>query len=250
MSTSIVLRIKSGSGSLVRVITAVRNLGLSYTGQQMEKLPDADETRLTVEVNNASLKEDQVTQTLQGLDCVIAVDGIRAAQKSGSQNTEPEILNLPALRVSETYIDRTVESYPSFMSVVERVEGSLRKASDRDDQLFAFGAAVGLRLAANNPSFPQTDNLQELQQFLKDFLSPISTFAIDGSDLTSKVSLFTRRYFNNMDMVFGSEFERCLIMTGIIHGMVNHALPGSIVSEPECRSNGDAVCRFHIKPGL
>ena len=248
MSTSIVLRIKAGSGSLVRVITAIRKIGLDYKGQQLEELPDASETQLTVNVSDVDVKEDEVSQTLQELDCVVAVEGIHSEQNSGSQKKGSNILDLPALRVSETYIERTVKAYPGFMSVVERVEGSLRKASDRDDQLFAFGAAVGSRLAANNPSFPVTDNLPELQEFLKNFLRPISTFEIDGSDLTSKVSLFTRRYFNNMDMVFGSEFERCLMMSGIIHGMTNHALPGSVVTEPECRSNGDAACRFHIKP--
>ena len=251
MNITIVLRVKAESGSLVRVISAVRNLELNYIGQQMEELPESNETRLTVQVDSAEINEGEVTKSLAELDCVIAVEGIRTVQDRGTRVPEPDtnILEVPALRVSENYIGRAVEVYPKIMSIVERVEHRLRKASDRDYQLFAYGAAVGSQLAVNDQTFPVTDNLREIQEFLTKFLTPISAFAIDGSDLTSKVSLFTRRYFNNMDMVFGSEFERCLIMSGIIQGMVNQAIPNSVVTETECRTNGDAVCRFHIKPG-
>jgi len=249
MSINIVLRIKPESGSLVKVISEIRNLGLSYIGQQIEKLPESGDTKLTVQVDSSNINETEITKSLVNLDCVKAVEGFQNIQSHTKTKPDTDVLKVAALRVSDDYVRRTVDAYPKIMSIVANVEKHLRKASDRDDQLFAYGAAVGTQLAINEQSYPKTGDFGLVQSFILSYLTPLSTFELDGTDLVSKVSVFTRRYFNNMDMVFGSEFERCNVMSGIIQGIVNQAIPNSIVNEIECRTNGDTVCRFHIEPG-
>lgn len=249
MSINIVLRIKPESGSLVKVISEIRNLGLSYIGQQIEELPESGDTKLTVKIDSSNINENEITKSLVNLDCVKAVEGFQNTQSQAKTKPDTDVLKVAALRVSDVYVTRTVDAYPKIMSIVANVEKHLRKASDRDDQLFAYGVAVGSHLANNEQSFPTTGDLSVVQNFVINYLTPLSTFEVAGVDLISKVSVFTRRYFNNMDMVFGSEFERCNIMSGIIQGMVNQAIPNSIVQETECRTNGDSVCRFHIESG-
>ena len=78
-------------------------------------------------------------------------------------------------------------------------------------------------------------------------LTPISEAEAMGSDVRVRLSVFTRRQVNTMDLVMGGEASRCDFMTGMIQGMLNEAPSFSRVrvEETRCRTNGDDHCLFH-----
>lgn len=79
-------------------------------------------------------------------------------------------------------------------------------------------------------------------------LDRIAEPEVVGNDIRVRLSIFTRRQVNTMDLVFGGEASRCDFLSGMIEGMIAgvESLPNVHVEEASCRTNGDEYCLFRI----
>jgi len=240
--------IDNSPGTMARVITTMRRLGLALEGQRMVKSAEAEHSELVVEAGGPVTASD-ISQSLRDIKGVVKILNIGEASASARSRpeTKPE-RGGGSNAVKGNIVDQIVEAYPKILRYVDAFESDIRNSKERGVRLQTLGQQVGERLMQGNTELDACDTIRDALAILVPILKPIADVRALGSEIYSSVSIFTRRQINTMDLVFGAEASKCDFMTGLIQGIINSApmLPQVAVTETACRTNGDDECIFHV----
>lgn len=231
---------------MARVVAALKRFGLTFSGHHIESIED-NRSRLTVNAEGQAVA-DELRNGLAEVKGVVEVIGIGSAAAGGgpARRESPG----PVLEVSGfgDFVERIVADYPKILRYIDAFEESV-SSKERTRQLRRLGQQVGARLGEQDEALQETRTLNEaLQKSVVPVLDRISDSEVVGSDIRIRISIFTRRQVNTMDLVFGGEASRCDFLSGMIEGMIAgvSALPNIHVEETSCRTNGDEYCVFQI----
>jgi predicted hydrocarbon binding protein len=249
------VKIKKTSGSLARVITGLRRKGFAFRRHRISDDADPGCSRLTIDIDDGDASQQEVFTALTEIQGVVQVVEIRAEEPAATAPENPQPASVPAPASnspsSSPAIIKLVESYPKIMPLIEEIEATLKNAKNRDRKLHMLGEQMGTALASREPgtAIAGEETRKEVLESIVKLLAPIANMQVQGDDLVARVSLFTRRYLNNVELLFGAEPEKCNFLCGLIQGLArsNSGLRNVVVTEPECRGNGDFQCRFALK---
>lgn len=234
---------------MARVITALKRFGLSFAGHRIEPLAD-DRSRLTISAEGSAVA-DEVRERLAQVKGVVEV--LRIGTGGGSAPARRESPRpAPAAQAVgfEEFADRVVADYPRILRHIDAFEQAIPEPADLSPQLKRLGKLVGGRLGEKDASLQEARTLHEaLENSVVQILDRIAEPEVVGSDIRVRLSIFTRRQVNTMDLVFGGEASRCDFLSGMIEGMIEgvSGLPDIFVEETSCRTNGDEYCVFHVR---
>ncbi len=251
--------IERAPGSLARVVASLRKTGLSFRGHHLEPTSDPAQSLLTLSVDGRVVGGElaQALSEVRGVLQILRVDTNSAAghaerTRPRSMDTRhsagPEVVEAAAIKPEEL-AERIITAYPRILPLIENFEDRIQNNSDRSRRLTKLGERVGKGLAAPRWANVSAETVHEaLQRVVVPALEPIADAEAHGADLRVRISIFTRRQTNTMDLVFGGEAARCDFMVGMIQGMINasSSLPHVTVDEARCRTNGDEYCLFRV----
>ncbi len=236
------LLINDSPGVLVRVVGAMRRLGMSL---EYHRLSDSNEPgrRELLVAAGGSVSNTDVSQALLRIKGV--VEELKTVEPA---LTPPD--TAPEDRDDETdaVVEEIVAAYPKILRHVAVFEEEIGDQEDCSTRLIALGRRVGANLMHGNTAMEGCSSLQDALTITLPVLAPIATATVQGSEIHIRISIFSRRQMNNMDLVFGPAASKCDFMTGMIQGIVNCApdLSRIGVEETKCRTNGDEQCIFHL----
>lgn len=247
MAVSITVLIDKSPGTLSRVIAALRKFGLTFTSHRLDDL--GEQIRLSVAADgNASARE--LNDGMSKIRGVVAVADVKASD-SGTAAPAAHAgrgAAAPAAPAGGNIVDSIVKAYPKILRLITEFEEQLKNSGERSERLMSLGEQVGRRLVAGKAELQTVTTLHDaLTSLIVPELTPISEAEAVGNEVRMRLSVFTRRQINTMDLVMGGEASRCDFMTGLIQGMLNQIPSFSRVrvEETRCRTNGDEQCVFH-----
>ena len=241
---------------MARVITALKRLGLTFAGHHIEPEGE-DRSRLTVSAEGNALV-DEVRETLGRIRGVVEVVQVGGSEGTSLGSGPPrEARRAPPARTAppdepSTFEDlaaRIAGDYPRIIRYIDAFEQSISTREELGPGLRRLGRLVGERLGEDDSALHTAHTLHEaLENSVVQILDGIAEPEVVGSDIRVRLSIFTRRQVNTMDLVFGGEASRCDFLCGMIEGMIDGVagLPDIRVQETSCRTNGDEYCIFHV----
>ena len=246
MAVEITVILDGSAGGMARVVAALKRFGLAFSGHHIEPAGN-DRSRLVVSAEGHAVTgelRDRLSQVKGVLEVVQIGAGDGAAAPAGPRAARPG----EAAASLEALADRIVNDYPKILRHVDAFEASV-PANQLSQQLRLLGRRVGGKLGQQDAILQEAQTLHEaLESSVVQILDGISEPEVVGSDIRVRLSVFTRRQVNTMDLVFGGEASRCDFLSGMIEGMIEgvSGLPNVHVEETSCRTNGDEYCRFHV----
>lgn len=247
MAVEITVILDGTAGGMARVITALKRFGLSFMGHRIESMGD-DRSRLTVSAEGNALA-DEVREKLAQVKGVVEVLQVGAAGAAPARRRSTRSESARRAGGLEDFADRVVADYPRILRHIDAFEQAVPDPQDLSPQLKRLGKLVGGKLGVNDAALQAAQTLHEaLENSVVQILDRIAQPEVVGSDIRVRLSIFTRRQVNTMDLVFGGEASRCDFLSGMIEGMIEgvSGLPDIYVEETSCRTNGDEYCVFHI----
>jgi len=236
------------AGGMARVIAALKRFGLVFSNHHIEPI-DAERSRLTVNAEGQAIADELREQLgqIKGVAEVVRI-GAPGVGGGGTGAARPAPSVTPAGNIEEL-ADQIVVDYPKILRYVDAFEERIPGNQDRGQQLRMLGRQVGARLGQGDANLHEAQTLnQALQNGVVPILDRIAEPEVVGSDIRVRLSIFTRRQVNTMDLVFGGEASRCDFLSGMIEGMIADVdlLPNVHVEETRCRTNGDEFCLFQV----
>ncbi len=254
MAVEITVILDGSAGGMARVITALKRFGLTFTGHRIESMGD-ERSRLTVSAEGSAVAaevRDRLAQ-VKGVVEVVQIGSGGAAptqiRREAPQPATPRSMPQGQPVGLEDLAERVVEDYPKVIRHIDAFEQTIPNRDELAPQLRQLGRLVGGKLGAQDPTLQEAHTLHEaLENSVVQILDRIAEPEVVGSDIKVRLSIFTRRQVNTMDLVFGGEASRCDFLSGMIEGMVDgvSGLPDIRVEETSCRTNGDEHCTFHV----
>lgn len=254
MAVEITVILDGSAGGMARVITALKRFGLTFSGHHIEPM-GGDRSRLTVSAEGSAVAaevRDRLAQ-VKGVVEVVQIGSAGAApaqvRRETPQPAAPRAVPQGEPVGLEDLAERVVSDYPKIIRHIDAFEQTIPDKGDLAPQLRRLGRLVGGRLGAQDPTLHEAQTLHEaLENSVVQILDRIAEPEVVGSDIRVRLSIFTRRQVNTMDLVFGGEASRCDFLSGMIEGMVDgvSGLPDIRVEETSCRTNGDEYCTFHV----
>jgi len=233
------------AGGMARVVAALKRFGLAFSSHHIESIGD-ERSQLTVSAEGRAVAEE-LRQNLGEIKGVAEVVDIRSeGADGGRREAAPEPIQVTGI---DELSDRIVADYPKILRYIDSYEEAIPSSQNRSEQLRLLGRQVGGKLGANDAPLHEAQTLHEaLERGVVPILDRIAEPEVVGSDIRVRLSIFTRRQVNTMDLVFGGEASRCDFLSGMIEGMIAGAesLPNVHVEETSCRTNGDEHCLFRI----
>lgn len=232
---------------MARVVAALKRFGLAFSGHHIEPVGN-DRSRLVVSAEGHAVTgelRDRLSQVKGVLEVVQIGAGESGAVRTARQSARPA----ETAASLEVFADRIVSDYPKILRHVDAFEEAIPGNQDLSQQLRLLGRRVGGKLGQQDATLQEAQTLHEaLESSVVQILDGISEPEVVGSDIRVRLSVFTRRQVNTMDLVFGGEASRCDFLSGMIEGMIEgvSGLPNVHVEETSCRTNGDEYCRFHV----
>lgn len=254
MAVEITVILDGSAGGMARVITALKRLGLTFLGHHIESVGD-NRSRLTVNADGYAVADELRANLaeVKGVMEVVQVGGLDGGGEPAAPGTAapgapaaPRSAPAPGL---EGLADRVVDDYPKILRHIDAFEEALPSGQNLGQQLKRLGRLVGNRLGAGDASLQEAGTLHEaLENSVVRILDRIAEPEVVGSDIRVRLSVFTRRQVNTMDLVFGGEASRCDFLSGMIEGIIagSPRLPRVRVDETSCRTNGDEHCLFRV----
>lgn len=244
MAVEITVILDGTAGGMARVITALKRFGLTFSGHHIESIGD-NRSRLIVNAEGSAVA-DELRARLSEVKGVTEVVRIGSGGEStGAEKSRPAA---PATGL-EDFATRLVNDYPRILRHIDAFEAALPNAKDLSQQLKRLGRLVGGKLGAQDAVLQGAGTLHEaLENAVVPVLDQIAEPEVVGSDIRVRLSIFTRRQVNTMDLVFGGEASRCDFLSGMIEGMIGGVpgIPDVHVNEASCRTNGDEYCLFRV----
>ncbi|HSH44059.1 MAG TPA: V4R domain-containing protein [Arenicellales bacterium] len=246
MAVEITVILDGTAGGMTRVITALRRAGLRFSGHHIEAVGD-DRSRLTVNADGTAAA-GELREMLAGVKGVAEVVRIGTDDSAPGEPAPVPVVNAAGL---DEFADRLVNEYPRILRHIDAFEQALPRDQDLGQQLRELGWLVGGKLGAQDSALQEAGTLKAaLEESVVPILDRIAEPEVVGdSDIRVRLSIFTRRQVNTMDLVFGGEASRCDFLSGMIEGMVAKApaVADVKVEETSCRTNGDEYCLFRVK---
>lgn len=242
MAVEITVVLDGSPGGMARVIAALKRFGLAFSSHHIEAIDD-QRSRLTISAEGRAVAEelrDQIGE-IKGVAEVVDVD----ASDGRTSSAAP----VRAVGGVNELAGQIVADYPRILRYVDAFEETISNARERSQQLRLLGRQVGGKLGADDAMLHEAQTLHEaLEKGVVPILDQIAEPEVVGSDIRVRLSIFTRRQVNTMDLVFGGEASRCDFLSGMIEGMIAgvESLPNVQVEEASCRTNGDEYCLFRI----
>lgn len=238
--------IDGSPGTMARVLTGVRRLGMAINSQHLDKSSTAESNELTIDAEGQVGAAD-LARSLGEIKGVISVLNVGPDTTAGPGATAGSTRR-PQGGVRGNIVDQIVTSYPKILRYLDAFEADIDDKATRSARLMTLGEQVGLRMMQGNTDLDGCNTIKEALAVAVPVLKPISDARAVGSQLHMNLSIFTRRQVNTMDLVFGAEATKCDFMSGLIQGIVNSAplLPEVTVEETSCRTNGDEECVFQV----
>lgn len=247
MAVEITVILDGTAGGMARVITALKRFGLTFSGHHIESMGD-ERSRLTVNAEGGAVT-DELRKKLAEVKGVLEVVGVGPGGEAGAAPREPAARAAAPAAGLEEFADRLVNDYPRILRHIDAFEAALPGNEDLPRQLKRLGRLVGSKLGGQDPMLQQAGTLHEaLESSVVPILDRIAEPEVVGSDIRVRLSIFTRRQVNTMDLVFGGEASRCDFLSGMIEGMIEGVpgIPDVQVNETSCRTNGDEYCLFRV----
>jgi predicted hydrocarbon binding protein len=234
------------AGGMTRVITALKRFGLTFSGHHIEPVGD-NRSRLTISAEGHAVADELRAKLaeVKGVNEVVSIG-------SGGESAAPRREAPPAAAAVsglEDFAARLVNDYPRILRHIDAFEQALPGNQDLGQQLRRLGRLVGGRLGEGDAALHEAGTLHEaLEKSVVPVLDRIAEPEVVGSDIRVRLSIFTRRQVNTMDLVFGGEASRCDFLSGMIEGMIASVsgIPDVQVEETSCRTNGDEYCLFRV----
>ncbi|MGD8710080.1 MAG: 4-vinyl reductase [Ectothiorhodospiraceae bacterium] len=249
------LDVEERSGILSSAVTKLRRHGLMLERHQMTNGDDDVQRRLVIEASGDVTDPEGLRDMLGGIRGVIRVANIEGVELASKPPATPAAAateeSTASAGDSEELADRVARAHPKIMQLVEEFEFSL-SAGEREPRVRELGRAVGERVAPRyTPDSPVSGVPDAIEQVVVPALEHIARTEPDGERLRVPISLFTRRYLNNMDLVFGEELDHCYYLAGFIEGILakTPGLSAPGVVETKCRAVGDDTCIFEARAG-
>ena len=248
MATQIVLNLDSQPGSMARAITALRRFGLTLSKHRIA--PVSDGLFRLVILAEGPFSERELTDSLEkirGVQEVVRVGVTHTDSAPSGNKAKPVGRGVSGSTVDP--VDEIISSFPRILSIIEGYEQQVRHFGNRKARLKDLGGRVGRKMISNDESIKSATTIHEaLQNAVVPALKPISDIEAFGSELRVRISIFTSRQVNTMDLDFSGEASHCDFLSGIIQGMINVSdiLPEVFVEEHACRTNGDDFCLFRV----
>jgi len=245
VAVEITVILDGSAGGMARVVAALKRFGLAFAGHHIESIGE-DRSRLTISADGRAVPEE-LRQSLGEIKGVVEVADIRS-EGGGDARQEAAPEPVPVTGINELS-DRIVADYPRILRYIDSYEQAIPSNQERAEQLRLLGRQVGGKLGANDTQLHEAQTLHEaLENGVVPILDRIAEPEVVGSDIRVRLSIFTRRQVNTMDLVFGGEASRCDFLSGMIEGMIAgvESLPNVHVEETNCRTNGDEHCLFRI----
>lgn len=246
MAVEITVILDGTAGGMARVITALKRFGLTFAGHHIESF--GDRSRLTVNAEGNAVAEE-LRGKLAEVKGVAEVVRVGSGGSSGAAQREPASRAAAPATGLDDFADRLVNDYPRILRHIDAFEEALPANQDLRRQLKRLGRLVGGKLGAQDPMLREAGTLhQALENSVVPILDRIAEPEVVGSDIRVRLSIFTRRQVNTMDLVFGGEASRCDFLSGMIEGMIEGVpgIPDVQVEETSCRTNGDEYCLFRV----
>lgn len=254
MAVEITVILDGSAGGMARVITALKRFGLTFSGHRIEAMGDK-QSRLTVSAEGSAVAaevRDRLAQ-VKGVVEVVQIGSGGAAPAQVRREAPQRAAERPMAEGRtvglEDLAERIVSDYPKIIRHIDAFEQTVPNRDDLAPELRRLGRLVGGRLGGEDPMLQEAHTLHEaLENSVVQILDRIAEPEVIGSDIRVRLSIFTRRQVNTMDLVFGGEASRCDFLSGMIEGMIKgvSGLPDIRVEETSCRTNGDEYCTFHI----
>lgn len=247
MAVEITVILDGTAGGMARVITALKRFGLTFSRHHIEPIGD-DRSQLTVSAEGTAVA-DELRDKLAAVKGVAEVVRIGAGGEAGEarRGTAPRPAAPPA--ALEDFANRLANDYPRILRHIDTFEAALPGNQDLAQQLKRLGRLLGGKLGGQDPTLQEAGTLHEaLESSVVPILDRIAEPEVVGSDVRVRLSVFTRRQVNTMDLVFGGEASRCDFLAGMIEGMIEGVpgIPDVHVNETSCRTNGDEYCLFRV----
>ncbi|OUD12487.1 V4R domain-containing protein [Thioflexithrix psekupsensis] len=240
----IILKVEQISGVLGPAAAVVMQYGLKYQKHTVHQDPNTGFSQLILETEGGHVDPAPLIQQLQGLLGVKEVLDVVIQPKE-----ESLVVDLNLDQEGRRLLELIAQTWPNkLVEVTQKYEDSFHR-SEQEAKVTLLGEAVGRRLALRHAQLREVKNIKEgLQKMVIPLLNNVAQCQIKDTDLEITVSLFSRRFSNTMDLVFGSEVPKCFFLTGFIQGVLNQApfIPNVTVTEPQCRAVGDKVCLFKV----
>lgn len=245
MAVEITVILDGTAGGMARVVAALKRFGLTFAGHRIESI-NGDQSRLTVNAQGQAVAEElrNGLASVKGVVDVVGIGTEGAAAPGRRQSRAPSVQG----GGFNELVDQIVGEYPKILRFIDAFEGSA-SGGDRSQQLRRLGQEVGRKMGGQDHALQGSQTLHEaLENAVVPVLDRIADPEVVGSDIRVRLSIFTRRQVNTMDLVFGGEASRCDFLSGMIEGMIADvsALPNVHVEETSCRTNGDEYCLFRI----
>jgi len=243
VAVQITVILDGSPGGLARVITALKRLGLAFSGHHIEALDD-HRSRLIIEAAGRAAAGELHGQLRQvrGVSEVVRVSGAEADDGPGGA--------VPATDGGiESLAGRIVAEYPKILRYVDAFEKGFPDALERGQQLRLLGRRVGGKLSRSDANLHQSRTLsQALQGGVVPVLDQIAEPQVLGGAIRVRLSIFTRRQLRAAEHTPSAQAPRCDFLSGMIEGMIAgvESLPDLEVDETSCRSHGDDYCLFRI----
>ncbi len=241
----IILRVEQVSGVLGPAAAMVMQYGLKYQKHSITADAEQGFNQLTLETEGGLITKEELSGKLCTIPGVHEVVDILLTPKEDAFQFEQR-LDKEGRRLAEVISNQ----WPAkLIELTQKYEDSYHR-SEQEQKVTLLGEAVGRRLAMQQPKLREHKEIPEaLREIVMPLLANVATGEVKGSSLEITISLFSRRFSNTMDLVFGSEAPKCYFLTGFIQGVLNQSprIPEVTVTEPECRAVGDKVCLFKVE---
>lgn len=247
MAVEITLILDGTAGGMARVVTALKRFGLTFSGHHIEPAGE-NRSRLTVNAEGSAVA-DELREKLAAVKGVTEVLQIGSGNSSAAAQRERAVRPAAQAAGLENFANRLISDYPRILRHIDAFEEALPGNQDLGENLRRLGRLVGRKLGEQDPALHEAGTLHEaLENSVVQILDRIAEPEVVGSDIRIRLSIFTRRQVNTMDLVFGGEASRCDFLSGMIEGMIEgvSSLPNVRVEEASCRTNGDEYCLFRV----
>lgn len=247
MAVEITVILDGTAGGMARVVTALKRFGLTFSRHHIESIGD-DRAQLTVSAEGTAVA-DELRDKLAAVKGVAEVVRIGAVGEAGAARRETAVRPAAPAAGLEDFANRLANDYPRILRHIDAFEAALPANQDLAQQLKRLGRLLGGRLGRQDPTLQEAGTLHEaLESSVVPILDRIAEPEVVGSDVRVRLSIFTRRQVNTMDLVFGGEASRCDFLSGMIEGMIEGVpgIPDVQVNETSCRTNGDEYCLFRV----
>lgn len=240
----IILKVEQISGVLGPAAALIMQYGLKYQKHTTATDAETGHHFLTLEAEGDFIAKEDLSSQLLKIPGVHEVSEIVLSPKNEALQFDLK-LDQEGRRLSELLATH----WPNkLIEMTQKYEDSYHR-SEQETKVVLLGESVGRRLAFQQKDLREMQDIpQTLAHIVIPLLNNIAQCEIKGNDLEISVSLFSRRFSNTMDLVFGSETPKCFFLTGFIQGVLNQTprLPEVIVTEPLCRAVGDKICLFKV----